>query len=86
MLYLCQTEKTNLSCYVLWFLQVKDISTDLRDGIVFIKLMEVLTGRSVVAKYFANPAHRLQQLNNMEIFLQMLKDEGIKLISTSKCQ
>lgn len=65
--------------------QVTNIETDLQDGVILIHLIERLTGRQINAKYHAQPTHRLQKLDNMEVVINAMKAEGIQLVSASKC-
>ena len=64
--------------------QINDLENDLRDGLVLISLIEHLTEKPVTKKYQKAPSHRLQQLDNMEVVLEVLNEEGIKLVSTSE--
>ena len=61
-----------------------NIETDLQDGVILISLIEHLTGQQIKAKYHAQPAHRLQKLDNMEVVISSMKAEGIQLVSASK--
>ena len=61
-----------------------NLETDLRDGVVLISLIERLTGRQIKTKYHAQPAHRLQKLDNMEVVINSMKAEGIQLVSASE--
>lgn len=65
-------------------LQVTNIETDLRDGVILIHLIERLTGKPIYTKYHTHPAHRLQMLDNMEVVISTMKAEGIQLVSASK--
>jgi hypothetical protein len=64
--------------------QVTNLETDLRDGVVLISLIERLTGQPIKTKYHAQPAHRLQKLDNMEVVINSMKAEGIQLVSASE--
>ena len=51
---------------------------------MFIALIELLSGKTITKKYKKQTAHRIQQLDNMEIVLETLKEEGLRLISMSE--
>ena len=61
-----------------------NIETDLRDGVILIHLIERLTGNQIKAKYHTDPAHRIQKLDNMEVVINAMKEEGIQLVSASE--
>jgi len=66
------------------FLQVDNLEGDLCNGYVLIILIEILSGNPIKKKYTKNPTHRIQQLDNMKIVLDTLKEEGLKLVSMGK--
>ena len=61
-----------------------NIETDLCDGVILIHLIERLTGTQTKAKYHAQPSHRLQKLDNMEVVINSMKAVGIQLVSASE--
>ena len=78
-----------LRTFTRWFarpcsLQVTNIETDLRDGLILIHLIERLTGNQIKTKYHAQPSHRIQKLDNMEVVISSMKTEGIHLVSASE--
>lgn len=62
-------------------LSIADLRTDLRSGLVLIKLMEVLSGSSIKTRYQKEPKMRVQQLENIKLVFDFMEDEGIKLVS-----
>jgi len=59
---------------------VKDITTELRDGIKLIQLLEII-GEANLGKYNKNPKMRLQQIENVNKALAFIKDRGVSLVS-----
>lgn len=62
-------------------LKVNNLEKDLSDGLVLITLIEILSDKPFTKKYKKHTSHRIQQLDNMEVVLETLKEEGLRLIS-----
>ena len=62
---------------------VADLSTDLSDGITLIKLLEILSGKSL-KKCHRKPRLQLQRQENLAIAFEFIRSEGIKLVNISK--
>ena len=62
---------------------VVDLSTDLSDGIILIKLLEILSGKSL-GKYCKNPRIPIQKKENLAIAFEFIRSEGIELLSIGK--
>lgn len=65
-------------------MQVSNLREDIKDGVILINLIEILSGKLITRKYKKQTAHRLQQLDNMEVVMETIKEEGVKLVSTSE--
>ncbi len=65
-------------------MQVSNLEGDIKDGVMLINLIEILSGKPVTKKYKKNAGHRLLQLDNMKIVLETLESEGMKLVSMGK--
>ena len=63
--------------------KVQDISEDLRDGTLLIKLLENLTKKKIKG-YTKNPKIPAQKLVNLDLVLDFIKKEGVKLIGIGK--
>ena len=59
--------------------KVQDITSDLRDGTLLIKLLENLTKKKIKG-YTKNPKIPAQKLVNLDLVLDFIKREDIKLI------
>ena len=63
---------------------VSDLETDLSDGLRFIALVEVLSGKKF-PKYNKRPNFRTQKLENVTMSLRFLEEgEGIKIVNIGK--
>ncbi|KAI1124791.1 calponin homology domain-containing protein [Nemania abortiva] len=60
--------------------QVKDLVTDLSDGILLIHLLECLSNESL-GRYAARPKLRVQRFENVGIALNFVKSRGIAMIN-----
>ncbi|KAI0166326.1 calponin homology domain-containing protein [Xylariaceae sp. FL1272] len=60
--------------------QVKDLVTDLSDGILLIHLLECLSNESL-GRYAARPKLRVQRFENANIALNFVKSRGIAMIN-----
>lgn len=61
-------------------LQINNIETDLSDGIVLIKLLEVLTNKKL-PKYHEQPTFRSHRLENVGVALKFLVQENINIVN-----
>ncbi|PRP85521.1 filamin-B-like [Planoprotostelium fungivorum] len=61
-------------------LEIKDLRTDLRDGVLLINLAEVLT-QETMPKHTAKPKMRSQYLDNMNICLTFFRKHDLKLVN-----
>ena len=65
---------------------VSDLETDLSDGLRFIALVEVLSGKKF-PKYNKRPNFRTQKLENVTMSLRFLEEgEGIKIVNIGERQ
>lgn len=61
-------------------MSVRDLTTDLHDGLVLINLLEIITNKSF-PRYFKNPKIAAQKLDNIsEAFKFMEKNFNMQLI------
>jgi len=61
-------------------MHVKDLYHDLKDGLLLINLLEIISGQKL-GRYNHNPKIVPQKLENAGIALNFLKNEGIKLVN-----
>ncbi len=61
--------------------QVKDLQTDLQDGLVLIQLIGTIASPRNVGHYNRNPAIKIQKLENLGAFFRFLHKEKIKLVN-----
>jgi len=59
---------------------INDLFTDLRDGLMLINLLEVISDKKL-PKYNRNPRIPAQRLENCVIALAFIKEEGLKLVN-----
>ncbi|KAF7996048.1 hypothetical protein HCN44_009833 [Aphidius gifuensis] len=72
----------------LWFnehlhkinVHINNLETDLSDGIILIKLLEVLTAKKL-PKYHEQPTFRSHKLENVGVALKFLVDENINIVN-----
>lgn len=65
-------------------LRVENLGTDLSDGLLLIRLIEVLSHKKL-GKYNTKPGLRAQKLENVSMALRFLEaDEGLKLVNIGK--
>ena len=65
-------------------MMVEDLSLDLGDGVKLITLLQVLSHKSI-GKYNKKPRVRAQKLENVQLALDFIKMERIKLVNIGKC-
>lgn len=66
-------------------LQIVDLDQDLRDGILLIHLVELLTGKSV-GRYTRNPRLKLKRVNNIGVALKALARSRDRLEITASAE
>ena len=63
---------------------VTDLSSDFKDGVLLIALMETLSSKTV-GKYKAKPRLSVQEMENLQKVLSFIeKEEGIRLVNIGK--
>ncbi|OQV23312.1 Filamin-B [Hypsibius exemplaris] len=60
--------------------RVENLQTDFQDGLNLIALIEVLQGRRI-GKAFQNPVNQHQMLENVQLALNAIMDDNIKLVN-----
>lgn len=66
-------------------LAIKDLATDLSDGIKLIVLLEILSGKRL-DRYNKRPRIRAQRMENVEMALDfIMKKERIRLVNIGRC-
>ena len=61
--------------------QVQDLQTDLKDGLLIITLLEQLAKPRKVGRYCRNPVNKLQCIENLGVGFRFTKSENIKLVN-----
>jgi len=61
-------------------MKVEKLTTDMCDGIALINLLEICTGKSL-GKFNKKPTMKVQKIENVQIALNFLKKEGVKLVN-----
>lgn len=61
-------------------LKINDLFVDLKDGILLINLMELISSKSL-GRYEKRPRMELQMLGNIDVALKFITSEGIKLVN-----
>jgi len=67
-------------CLSFLFFLFSDLKTDLSDGLVLINLLEIISGKSV-GRYNKHPVVPYQKLENCNIAIKFIQDEGLKLVN-----
>jgi len=80
-----QTQKKTFTRWMNYFLserllKVDDLFKDLKDGIKLIHLLELISSKKL-PKFEPKPRIALHELGNLNISLQFLKEEGLKLVN-----
>ena len=63
--------------------KILNLSTDLRDGLMLIRLLESLTKKKIKG-YTKNPKMPAHQLDNLDLAIKFMREEGLKLIGIGK--
>jgi glutaredoxin len=61
---------------------INDLGKDLKDGIMLINLLEIISGKSL-GKWSRNPRVPHQKMENCAIAIDFVKSEGLKLVNIS---
>ena len=61
---------------------VADLSTDLSDGIILPKLLEILSGKKL--RYLKRPRLQIQKQENLVTAFKFIHSEGIGLVNIGK--
>eukprot|EP01088_Endostelium_zonatum_P011654 TRINITY_DN25809_c0_g1_i1.p1 TRINITY_DN25809_c0_g1~~TRINITY_DN25809_c0_g1_i1.p1 ORF type:complete len:439 (-),score=105.21 TRINITY_DN25809_c0_g1_i1:59-1375(-) len=61
-------------------MHINDLKTDLRDGVLLVNLLEIISGKSL-GRYNRNPRVPNQKYENNAIAIEFLKTENIKLVN-----
>lgn len=61
-------------------LKINDLFEDLKDGILLINLMELISSKSL-GKYDKKPKMELTMLGNIDLALRFIQSEGLKLVN-----
>jgi len=61
--------------------KINDFRTDWRDGLNLIHLLEIITHPKTMPRYNKHPRIPIQKTENLNIALDFLKNEGIKLVN-----
>ena len=64
-------------------MSVRDLSTDLEDGIILIKLVEVLSGRKI-GRYHRKVKNKPQKLENVAKALKAIAQDKVQLVNIGK--
>ena len=64
--------------------KVRDLSIDLHDGLLLIKLLENLTGKKIKG-HERNPKVTAQKMVNLDVIFEFLRNQDIKLIGIGRC-
>jgi len=59
---------------------ITDLKKDFKDGVLLVNLMEIISGKSL-GRYNKHPKISYQKLENLQIALDFIKGEGIKLVN-----
>lgn len=61
-------------------MHINELKTDMADGIILVNLLEVLSGKSL-GRYNKHPRIINQKLENIQIGLKFIADQGIKMVN-----
>ena len=68
----------------IYFWQVKDLSTDLQDGLLLVQLLDKLAAPKTVGRHSKNPVNMVQMIENLGKALQFIHSQNIKLVNIGK--
>jgi hypothetical protein len=61
--------------------KVEDLSTDLQDGLLLIRLCNCLAKPKKIKRFNKKPIIKLQKLENLSTALKFLQGEGVKFVN-----
>ena len=64
--------------------QIKDLETDLQDGLLLLDLLEKLVPDKKIGRYNQNPKIRVQHIENLGTAIRFIKAQNIKLVNIGK--
>ena len=64
---------------------IVDLAKDFKDGVRLIELLEVLAKPQKVGRFNRNPRMKPQALENLNLALNFIKKQKIKLVNISEC-
>ena len=64
--------------------QVKDLETDLRDGLLLIELMDKLSAPNKIGRYNRKPVIKAQFIENLANVLHFITSQNIKLVNIGR--
>ena len=67
-----------------FIIQVKDLSTDLQDGLLLVQLLDKLASPKTVGRYSKNPVNMVHMIENLGKALQFIHNQNIKLVNIGK--
>ena len=62
-------------------MHMNTLKEDFADGLMLINLLEIITHPKTIPKYNKHPRIPIQKTENMNIALDFIKNEGIKLVN-----
>lgn len=62
-------------------MRIEDLREDLQNGITLIRIVEQLQKRVCTGKVYANNPTEIQCLMNIQLALEALQEDGIKLVN-----
>lgn len=65
-------------------MQVKNLETDLQDGLLLVELLDKLATPKTVGRYSKKPINKVQMIENLGRALQFIHDQNIKLVNIGK--
>lgn len=63
--------------------KINDITDEFKDGVKLVLLASVLTGKQVTTKWHQKPTKSFHYVENCDLALNLLKEDGLKLINIS---
>ena len=64
-------------------MKVTDLTEDLKDGTILIRLVEILTGKKIEG-YNKGPTLAAHKLDNLELAFKLMQNSGVKLVGIGK--
>ncbi|KAG8467620.1 hypothetical protein KFE25_006672 [Diacronema lutheri] len=63
--------------------RVEDLQRDMRDGVVLLELLEIVDRGHVFAGRVRRPRHKLEEIANLNLGIERLRERGVKLVNIS---